>query len=136
MRSAFAIWTNFVTNWILELDHSLNPNLHLGSPNHELSLIWALFFVVWTNLFIFPPKWCHVGLALICHFLVFDSRLEEAMGPIYGSQPIGLLYLIGQPWTLDSHLKWLVHIALHSIFRASSLVPLPNLQFQQQRWGR
>ncbi len=30
------------------------------------------------------PKWCHVGLALICPFLVMDPRLK-AMGPIYGS---------------------------------------------------
>jgi hypothetical protein len=33
-------------------------------------------------------KWCHVGLASICHFLVL------------GSHSIGLLYFIGL-WTLD-----------------------------------
>jgi hypothetical protein len=55
-----------------------------------------------------PPsrKWCHVGLASICHFLVLDPHLK-AMGSIYGSQPIGLLYFIG-PWNLDPHVKWLV----------------------------
>jgi hypothetical protein len=40
-----------------------------------------------------------IGLALICHFLVL-----KAMGPIYGSQLIGLVYFIG-PWSLDPHLK-------------------------------
>jgi hypothetical protein len=30
---------------------TLNPNLHFGSPNHELSL--KLFFLVWTNWFSF-----------------------------------------------------------------------------------
>jgi hypothetical protein len=51
-----------------------------------------------------PPKWCHVDLALICHFLVLDPHLK-AIGLIYGSHPIGLLYFIG-PWTLDHHQKW------------------------------
>jgi hypothetical protein len=45
-----------------------------------------------------------VFFSLICHFLVLDPRLK-AMGSIYGSPPIGLLYFIG-PWTLDPHLKW------------------------------
>jgi hypothetical protein len=34
------------------------------------------------------------SLASICHFLVLDPHLK-AMGPIYGSYTIGLLYLIG-----------------------------------------
>jgi len=38
--------------------------------------------------------WYYVGLASICHFLVLDPRLK-ARGPIYGAQPIGLLYFIG-----------------------------------------
>jgi hypothetical protein len=50
---------------------------------------------VWgSNQLIFAPKWCHVDLALICHFLVFHPHLK-AMGPIYGSHPIGLLHFIG-----------------------------------------
>jgi len=57
------------------------------------------------NQFIFPPKWCHLGLALICHSLVLDPH-PKATGPIYGSQPIWFLYFIGS-WTLDDpHLKW------------------------------
>jgi hypothetical protein len=83
---------------ILELD----PRLHLGSPNHELSFEFYFCFVGGQNQLIFPPKWCHVDLG-ICHVLVMDSHLK-AMGPIYGSQPIRLFYFIG-PWTLDPHLK-------------------------------
>ncbi len=56
------------------------------------------------NQLIFSPKWCHVSLASIYHFLVLDPHLK-AVGPIYGSHPIGLLYFIG-PWTSDRHLKW------------------------------
>jgi hypothetical protein len=37
------------------------------------------------------------GLALICHFLVSDSRVK-VVAPIYGSHPIGLLYFI-ELWT-------------------------------------
>ncbi len=48
---------SFEANWILELDLALDPSLHLGSPNHELSL-WALF--LGPNQLIFPIKWCHV----------------------------------------------------------------------------
>jgi hypothetical protein len=56
-----------------ELDYALEPSLHLGSPNHEL------FFelnVCGLNQFIFLQKWCHVGLASICHFLVLDPHLK------------------------------------------------------------
>ncbi len=64
------------------------------------------FFFLGPNQLIFPPKWCHVCLGLICHLWVLDRpHLKVAVGPIYGSQPIELLYFIG-PWTLDSHLKW------------------------------
>jgi hypothetical protein len=37
----------------------------------------------------------HVGIVWICHFLVLDSHLK-AMGPIYGSCPLGLLHLFYQ----------------------------------------
>jgi hypothetical protein len=80
---------SFEANWILELD----PSLHLDSPNNELS--WRSFLGL--NQLMFPPKLCHVGLASICHFWVVDTHLK-VRGPIYGSQPIGLLYF---PWTLD-----------------------------------
>jgi hypothetical protein len=43
-------------------------------------------------------------LACIFYFLVLDPHLK-AMGPIYGSHPIRLLYFIG-PWTMDPNLKW------------------------------
>jgi hypothetical protein len=49
-------------NWILELD----PRLHLAFSNHELSS--ELFFLFGLDQLIFPPKWCHVGLVLICLF--------------------------------------------------------------------
>ncbi len=55
------------------------------------------------NQLICPPNCCHVGLASICHLLVFYPHLT-GMGPIYGSQPIGLLYFIGTR-TLDPHLN-------------------------------
>jgi hypothetical protein len=79
----------------------LNPNLHLGSSIHELSLSARLFWFLFERLnqLIFPPKWCHIGSASICHFLVLDPH-PKAMGPIYGSHPIGLFYFIGT-WTLD-----------------------------------
>ncbi len=51
------ILDSFEANWIFELDLALDPSLHLGSPNHELSL-WALF--LGPNQMIFPIKWCHV----------------------------------------------------------------------------
>jgi hypothetical protein len=53
---------------------------------------------------IFHPKWCHVGLASTCHFLVLDPH-PKGVGPIYGSYPIGLLYFIG-PGSLDHCLKF------------------------------
>ncbi len=65
---------------------------------------------------------CRFSLDFATFWSSTHPRLE-AMGPIYGSKPIGFLYLIG-PWTLDSHLKWLIHIAFHMVFSASSLVPL------------
>jgi hypothetical protein len=46
----------------------LDPNLHLGYSNHEFPFL-ALVFLGSSEL-IFPPQWCHVDLALICHFLV------------------------------------------------------------------
>ncbi len=47
---------SFQENWILELGLALDPNLHFGSPNHELSfeLSFELFFSwseAWTNWF-------------------------------------------------------------------------------------
>ncbi len=41
---------SFEANWILELDLALDPSLHLGSSNHELSFL-AFFFWVETNWF-------------------------------------------------------------------------------------
>jgi hypothetical protein len=97
---------HYLASWVLQI---------MSSP-------FELFFWVWTNWF-FGPKWCHVGLASNCHFLVLDPHLK-GMGPIYGSPPIGLLYwtldphlkgmgpIYGSPpigllyWTLDPHLKW------------------------------
>ncbi len=43
---------SFQANWILELGVALDPNLHFGSWNHELS--FELFFSwseAWTNWF-------------------------------------------------------------------------------------
>jgi hypothetical protein len=44
------------------------------------SLLFSSFFCCGLNQLIFPQKWCHVGLALICHFLVLDPHLKT-MGP-------------------------------------------------------
>jgi hypothetical protein len=44
-------------------------------------------------------------LALICHFFGLGGSHLKAMGPIYGSHPIGLLYFLG-PWTLDPKCCW------------------------------
>ncbi len=56
-----------------------------------------------------------VGLASICHLLVLDLHLK-AMGPIYGSLAIRLLYFIG-PWSLSPHLKWslISRVIIHEI---------------------
>ncbi len=79
---------SFEGHWILWVGTMpLDPSLHLGSPNHELSFnlgFLFLFLFLGLNQLIFPSKWCHVGLASICHFLVLDPHLK-AMGPIYGS---------------------------------------------------
>ncbi len=80
----------------------MDPSLHLGSSNHELPFL-ALFFIWGSNQLTFPPKWCHVDLAVICHFLILDLH-RKVVGPIYSSHPIGLLYF-NIPWTLDPHLK-------------------------------
>jgi hypothetical protein len=52
------------------------------------------------------PNGANVVLASICHFFGLGPSTIKAMGPIYGSHPIGLLYFIGPPWTFDPHLKW------------------------------
>jgi hypothetical protein len=70
--------------------YNFGASLHLGSSNHELSFFLFLFGL---NQLIFLPKWCHVGLALICDFLVFNLHLK-VMGPFYGDQPIRLFYFI------------------------------------------
>ncbi len=85
------------------LDLALNPSLHLGSSNHELSFELFGGGGGVPNQLICPPNCCHVGLASICHLLVFYPHLTDK-GPIYGSQPIGLLYFIGTR-TLDPHLN-------------------------------
>jgi hypothetical protein len=91
----------------------LNPHVELclgpllASGNLIIQITsshFELLFIYGWKQFIFPPKWCHVDLALICHILVLDPHLK-AMSPIYGCHPIRLLYFIG-PWTLDPHLKW------------------------------
>jgi len=93
---------SFEANWLLELEPTLDTSLHLGSSNHKLFIYlfifiyFKIFFRGRLNQLMLPPKWCHVDLALICHFLVLDPHLK-AIGLIYGSHPIGLLYFIG-PW--------------------------------------
>jgi hypothetical protein len=53
----------------------LDLSLHLGSPNHELS--FELFSLVCgLNQLNFLPKWCNVGLALICHLVILDLSLH------------------------------------------------------------
>jgi hypothetical protein len=69
------------------------------------SLFLALFLLGFqTNGFSFQNR-CLVDLASICHFFALGGPHLKAMGPIYGSHPIGLLYFIG-PGTLNPHLKW------------------------------
>jgi hypothetical protein len=64
----------------------------------------------WFEQIDFPPNCCQTGLASICHFLVSDHHLK-AMGPIYGSQPIGLHYF---HWSLElgPHLKWPLRLSV------------------------
>ncbi len=38
------IWTHLKQIESFELDHALDPSLHLGSPNHELSFELSFFF--------------------------------------------------------------------------------------------
>ncbi len=70
----------------------------IESLTWTLVLLWALFKKI-LNQLIFLSNWCHVCLALIGQFSVFDLCLN-AVGPIYDSKPIGLLYFIG-PRTLS-----------------------------------
>jgi hypothetical protein len=71
---------------------TLDPSLHLSSPNHELS--FELHF--WFEVIEFPTKWCHVNTISIWFHLLLDLK---ALGFIYGFQPIGMLHFVG-PWTL------------------------------------
>jgi hypothetical protein len=96
-------------NRILELDLALDASLHLGSSNHELSF-FVFFFGL--NQLIFLPKWWHVGLALICHFLVFNLH-RKFMGPFYGDQPIGF------HWTLDLGSSSKVALSLRQLIKLS-----------------
>ncbi len=96
---------SFEATWILEL----HPSLHVGSSSHELSFLafggGGRRGEGWNQL-IFPSKWCHVSLASICHFVVFNPHLKALMWvQLVALIPIGLHYFIG-PWTLDPHLKW------------------------------
>jgi hypothetical protein len=70
----------------------------LGGPSLAswFSNSWA-HFLIWTNWFSLQ-KCCH-AFSLDLPLLVLDPHLK-AVGPIYGSPPIRLLYFIG-PWTLD-----------------------------------
>ncbi len=110
---------SFEANWKLEL----HPSLHLCSPNHELS--FELFFFG-SNQLIFPPKWCYVSLASICHFLVLDPHLN-AMHPIFGSQLLWLFYFIGL-WTWDLNLKWPSASILVGIFAGEITSAVPNFR--------
>jgi hypothetical protein len=94
---------SFEAKWILELDPALNPSLNLGSPKHELSFEHFVFWKLESIDFSLQND-AYEGLTSICPYLVLDLHLT-AKSPIYGSQPIGILYFTG-PWTLDLHLKW------------------------------
>ncbi len=97
------LWSKFQgTNQFGLISNKLNlelhlASLHLGSSNHELSFLALCFFG--SNQLIFPPKWCHVGLALICQFLVLDPHLKTNLS--FSSNRIALFCQ-----TLDPHLKW------------------------------
>jgi hypothetical protein len=96
-NSQESIWTHLKQIESLSWTLPWTPSLHLGSPNHELSLSFKSF-LFWSKLIDFTSKMMScMSLALICHFLVWDPHLKTK-GSIYGSQPIGLLYLIGH-WT-------------------------------------
>jgi hypothetical protein len=87
---------SFEAIWILELDHALDPSLHLGSSNHEPSFLALVFG---SEPIDFPSKMVPCTFCIsICHFWVLDHHRLKVRGPIYGSHPIGLLYFIG-PWT-------------------------------------
>jgi hypothetical protein len=52
---------------------------------------------------IFPPKWCHVGLAWICHFLVLDPYLKAIESNLWlSSNRIALFHLT---WDLEPSSK-------------------------------
>ncbi len=68
-------WQGFIIDWILELDRLIG----LGwNPWAWLCKWWALLlnFFFGSSQLIFPPKWCHVSLALICYFLVWHPHLK------------------------------------------------------------
>jgi len=84
----------FEANWILELDPFLDPSLHLGSPNHELS--FELFFLG-LNRLIFLPKWwpCRFSLHLPL-FGLGPSSKGHSFNLLFSANRIALLH-----WTLD-----------------------------------
>jgi hypothetical protein len=52
---------SFEANWVLELELALDPSLHLGSPNHELSFLRSFFFFGGLN-------WLNLAKMLPCRF--------------------------------------------------------------------
>jgi hypothetical protein len=64
----------FLTNWVWDC-------VPIDGPYY---LTLGVFRVLQSEPIDIPPKWCHVGLTWICHFLFLDPHLK-AMGPIYVS---------------------------------------------------
>jgi hypothetical protein len=58
----------------------------------KIKIFWGL------KQLIFPPKWCHIGLALICHFFWFwkPSSISHGSNLWLSSNRIALFH-----WTMD-----------------------------------
>ncbi len=89
-----------IWKWIASLSSTmpLNPSLHLGSQNHELSLSpFELFFSFGCEPIDFPSKMvpcaCSLDLLLFFGGLGLSSKFHGSN--LCSSQPIGLLHFIG-----------------------------------------
>jgi hypothetical protein len=89
----------FEANWVLELDPALDPSLHLGSSNSELSFFNSFIYLFWFESIDFPSK-----MVWRCKFSLNLPLL--GLGPSSKGLGSNLLWLSSHRialfhWTLD-----------------------------------